>query len=208
MLSKASSFIVRELSRIRFNNKDFWNHRYEYKLKKGSGPGSRGTLLAYKRKIISQYVDKYSLKSAVDLGCGDIEVIRTLEFETYLGIDISEVIIKRNKKIRPNWDFECSDIITSTIRHKPDLIICLDVLIHQKRRSDYEAIIRVIGKLDGRVIIISGYAQKPVGWNVFFHEPLEVTLTALMPGRAFRKIFEYRDTDLCVSVRDDLQVGC
>ena len=197
-----SDKLRRKLSRIRFDNKRFWNDRYQHNIEMGSGPGSRGAILVQKREIISRYMEQCAVKSVADLGCGDIEVIKTLEIDTYVGIDFSQAVIERNKKIKPDWNFQCGDITNLKINQKIDLILCLDVLIHQKKRSDYEAIIRTISKLQGRVIILSGYARNPDGWNVFFHEPLEVTLAALMPGRTFHKIAEYRDTDLCVSVSE------
>ena len=197
-----SDRLRRKLSRLRFNNKRFWNNRYQHNIAMGSGPGSRGDILIQKREIISKYMQDYSLKSVVDLGCGDIEIIKTLDIDTYTGIDFSEIVIERNKKIRPDWHFQCGDITALKINQGPDLVLCLDVLIHQKKRSDYEAILRAISKLQGRVIILSGYARDPDGWNVYFHEPLGVTLAALMPGRTFHKVAEYRDTDLCVSVSE------
>ena len=186
--------------RKRFKNKDFWNDRYSTNMEKGSGPGSRGDILEFKSRLISEHMKNHDVRSILDLGCGDIEILKDLQIERYLGVDISDVIVTRNQNIKPNWQFVCSDIGQVSIDSDFDMTLCLDVLIHQKHRSDYESIATKVFEVNSPVIVVSGYTRKPDGWTVFFHEPLQVTLARLGPGREFALAGSYRDTELFVSV--------
>jgi SAM-dependent methyltransferase len=188
--------IANRFNRLRFNNRDFWNDRYETNIEKGSGPGSRNKNLELKRQIVSHYIKKYQIESILDLGCGDIELIRDLDIKNYYGVDISDVVIKRNQTIRPDLVFERSNICNMLFTENADMVLCLDVLIHQKSYADYEAVIRTALDRAGKLALISGYIQPPEGWNVFFHEPLDRTIARLAPSAQISHLAAYRDTEL------------
>ena len=127
--------------RLLFDNKNFWNDRYRTNMDKGSGPGSRGEQLELKNKIIQDLINKEGIRSVLDIGCGDIEILNGIEIPKYTGIDISEIVTARNRELRPQWEFLCVDVGSTYEPEPADLVLCLDVLIHQKRRTAYDAIV-------------------------------------------------------------------
>jgi SAM-dependent methyltransferase len=182
--------------RITFNNARFWNERYRTNLDIGSGPGSRAQNLVLKNAIIRDTMDKHAIRTILDIGCGDIAVLKGIDAEHYTGIDISEVIVERNKILCPAWTFLCADLAKGYDPPPADLVLCLDVLIHQKRRPSYGSILSKTISATKKVALISGYSTRPSGWNVFFHEPLADSIRQICPNARIEKLAEYRETDL------------
>src|SRR6185312_1458439 len=120
------------LNNIEFDNRVFWNNRYNTNLDLGSGIGSRGEHREYKKKILTDILEKYKPESVLDIGCGDLEITEDIDFPNYTGIDTSDFIIKRNKAKYPNRRFLCGDFpnLSNQFQLNADLVICLDVLIH------------------------------------------------------------------------------
>lgn len=199
MLRRVLRPVVHRLKRWRFDNRRFWNARYARDMDKGSGPGSRGPILEAKRDLIVERIAEHGISSVIDLGCGDIEILRGLEIPDYRGVDIAEVVVARNRGLRPDWRFDCGEIGAVAVDRRYDMTLCLDVLIHQKARADYDAILAKIAEIASPVIVISGYERPPEGWNVFFHEPLSASLARALPDRRVTSVLRYRDTDLFVA---------
>ena len=189
------------IKRRLFDNRAHWNERYATNIELGSGHGSRGEIRDYKRDIIAGAMRDHGLTSVIDLGCGDIEIIRELDIPRYRGIDLSDVVVKRNHTLRPDWTFEAGDITTADTSGDWGLTLCLDVLIHQNRRKAYDGIITTIRRINSPVVLISGYETAPSGWNVFFHEKLSDTLARDLPDLNFEHVGSYRDTDLFMGVK-------
>src|SRR5690606_32915803 len=76
------------------NNALFWNLRYAQCPELGSGVGSRGEILNYKKRLIKYLTYDFNEKSIVDVGCGDLELTKEFDFNNYLGLDISEESLK------------------------------------------------------------------------------------------------------------------
>lgn len=189
--------IARSLKRLRFDNREFWNRRYATDPEKGSGPGSRCENLALKNELIKNTVEKYEIETILDIGCGDIAILEGLQIGSYTGVDISDLIVERNKKLRPEWRFMHADVADSaTELPSADLVLCLDVLIHQKSRSAYEQVLRRAIAAARRLVLVSGYNAPDPGWNVFFHEPLTESVSRIQPKARVTHLASYRGTDL------------
>lgn len=172
-----------------FDNRQFWETRYTTNLELGSGAGSRGEFLEHKRQLLYQAIEKFHPRSILDVGCGDIEVTKDLEFSgEYTGIDLSPSIVARNRTLRPAWNFIVGDFLDSS-RHdqlRADLVICLDVLIHQHDYETYRAFVRELVNATRGVAIINGFEaprRRRVNPNTAYHEPITYTLTELGEGR-------------------------
>jgi hypothetical protein len=63
------------------------------------------------------------IKTVLDIGGGDIEILQDVAVEHYLGIDLSEIIIRRNKI--PRWTFVCADLAKGYDSPSADLVLCL-----------------------------------------------------------------------------------
>ncbi|WP_254453199.1 class I SAM-dependent methyltransferase [Winogradskyella undariae] len=120
-----------------------------------SGEGSHHT------EIIQPYLDSIIsfLKShdndlvVCDLGCGDFNIGKQLTKHTkkYIGIDIVENLIERNKTLfkAKNLEFHCLNIVEDEL-HKADCIIIRQVLQHL---SNVE-ILKIVEKLKNYKYII------------------------------------------------------
>lgn len=142
------------------NNALFWNLRYAQCPELGSGVGSRGDILKYKKRLIKYLTYDFKNKNIIDVGCGDLELTKEFDFKNYLGLDISEESLKICKDKRPDWKFENASITDDSVK-EADLVMCFDVLIHQSSLSDFkEMISSIVSKSQSR-IIIGAYNTQP-----------------------------------------------
>jgi len=168
-----------------FDNKIFWENRYHTNLELGSEIGTRGEHLEYKKRIIEEIITKYTPASILDIGCGDLEVMKSMNIKHYVGIDLSKTIIKRNQSLKPEWNFFQGTFLNLCKTHKlqADFVICLDVLIHQQNYKEYFPFVRKIVNSCDKIGLIAGFDEKPSkefsSEITFFHEPITQTLKKL-----------------------------
>jgi len=98
-----------------------------------SGPGSWKKNAAISRDFINEIIPKYSIKSILDLGCGDWNWFEDVNLQgaSYEGWDADDQMIKSNQSQygSETVNFLTSDIFTQ--EYPPvDLVICRDVLFH------------------------------------------------------------------------------
>lgn len=98
-----------------------------------SGPGSSIKNTIEARNLIKKTIEKYNIKSILDLGCGDWNWFRLINLEgiSYEGWDACEDMITSNQLNfkEDNINFKTYDIVLSEYPDV-DLIICRDVLFH------------------------------------------------------------------------------
>lgn len=171
-----------------FDNRVFWDLRYRRFPERGSGIGSRDGNLVYKRGLlIEQGVE--SASSVLDVGCGDLEVVKALQISNYLGIDQSSEAIEIARRTRPDWQFRkgaAADVPTA------DVVLCFEVLIHQDKWEAYDELIAILAAKTRNSLLVSGYAandesirQNPM---LFFHEPLAASLRRTGRFRSVREV--------------------
>ena len=141
----------------RVYNKRIWEQ--------GSGPGSRPESTVAYRDLIESLLRKYSVRRVLDLGCGDWEFSRLIDWSNveYLGIDIVENLITRNNYLfsNPSVRFECADIRVIT-PPEGDLYIVKDVFQHWPTQH----IIDFLHRLDGhRTLITNTQRQGSLSTN-------------------------------------------
>ncbi|WP_299160698.1 trans-aconitate 2-methyltransferase [Accumulibacter sp.] len=120
-------------------NREFWDRRYQECPELGSGPGSRGFVVLKKRKLVLNVLRKFSATSVLDIGCGDLCWLNDDFFKryTYTGLDISSIVIEKNRKLWPGANFFIHDIVAEPAEHRADLVVCFDVLIHQINYQEF-----------------------------------------------------------------------
>ncbi len=156
-----------------FNNKIFWSFRYHKFPELGSGVGSRAQNAIYKRTLLKQYGLEIS-PSILDIGCGDLEVIKELQLNNYIGVDVSPYAIIEAKRKRP----ECQFILLSDNNYDEipcaHTVLCLEVLIHQKTFQDYKKTIDLLADKALARLVVSGYTHKEMHHEInhmlAFHE--------------------------------------
>ena len=111
-----------------------------------SGPGSHINNTNETVCLINETMNKYNIKSILDLGCGDWNWFKTIDLKdvSYTGWDAHEGMIQSNnqKFKEKNIKFEVRDIVLEEYP-QTDLVICRDVLFHM----DISFAMHCIGKI-------------------------------------------------------------
>jgi hypothetical protein len=99
-----------------------------------SGPGSS---LAYTQNIrerLPKLVERYAIKSIIDVPCGDFNWFRHVELPAgvhYTGADIVKPLIERNCQLHSNHNRSFIQLdITKDKLPSADLLLCRDLLFH------------------------------------------------------------------------------
>lgn len=168
---------LREERRRHFDNQAFWNARYTADPALGSGVGSRGHVLTYKRCLLAAEAARLKPTSVLDVGCGDMSIGEVLPEAGYVGVDVSDVAVATDAEAYPRRRFVHGDPLALDL-DPADLVVCLDVLIHQPTAEHYRRLIERLVSCAARGGVVSGYdAAPPSGSDItFFYEPLRVTL--------------------------------
>jgi hypothetical protein len=159
-----------------FNNGLFWEKRYAHFIERGSGVGSRGKNLEYKRKLLREQGAEQA-RSVLDVGCGDLEVLKTLALHSYVGVDQSKTALEIAKRARPDWTF-----FPAPARNAPgaELVLCFEVLIHQDTLGQYLDLIKYLAEKTESTLLVSGYEEETDSIRrnpmLFYYEPLSVSL--------------------------------
>jgi SAM-dependent methyltransferase len=99
----------------------------------GSGPGSGEAETGIWREFLAAYLRKHRIRSVLDLGCGDWQHSRLIDWTgiAYHGIDVVPEVITANTAAYggPGITFQCADITTCPLPGA-ELIICKEVLQH------------------------------------------------------------------------------
>jgi SAM-dependent methyltransferase len=159
-----------------FDNRVFWELRYKRFPERGSGVGSHGDNLLYKRQLLKEHGVE-AAASVLDFGCGDLEVVKELAIRRYVGIDQSSVALALARRARPDWEFRLAG---EPGVQPAEMVLCFEVLIHQKTEAAYRAVIGFLAENTLGTLLVSGFAadSEAIRRNpmVFFHEPLETSL--------------------------------
>ena len=142
-----------------FNNKIFWSFRYKAFPELGSGVGSREHNLDYKRALL-QTLKIEASTSILDVGCGDLEVLKILNLHHYTGVDVSPDAIKIARTKRPDLNFTLLTGENEAAIPCAETVLCMEVLIHQQTIEDYRNVINFLARKTKRNLIVSGYTVK------------------------------------------------
>jgi ubiquinone/menaquinone biosynthesis C-methylase UbiE len=136
---------------------EYWDKRYSSGGK--SGIGSIGVERKWKWNTIDSYVE--TLDDVLDVGCGDISFWENRDCEKYIGIDISETIIQKNRLERPDWTFICKNAKNRIENLSKDVVLCLDVLFHIMNDTQYREILENLCYYSQKYIIIHTWHKNP-----------------------------------------------
>jgi len=172
-----------------FDGNVFWQLRYTCFPERGSGLGSRGETLEYKRALLRRQGIE-DADSVLDVGCGDLEVIKELRLRNYVGVDQSPAALYLAREKRPDWAFT---LLNDGSQVDPaDWVLCFEVSIHQKASAAYDWLLGLVTAKTKRTLIISGFDVAPAGLEhnpmLFFHEPLRASLDRIGQFRTIREI--------------------
>lgn len=98
----------------------------------GSGLGSAEETTRPYRHFLEQFIPTNRIRSVVDLGCGDWQLARLIDWTgvRYTGLDVSGIALERARKTAPtSFKFSQFDAF-SDVLPEADLLIVKDVLQH------------------------------------------------------------------------------
>lgn len=111
---------------------EFWNEHY--KKNGNSGTGSYHHLAEFKAEIVNRFIVKEKITSVIEIGCGDGNQLSLIHYDNYTGVDVSEVIVEKNKENYQNDNtkqFFCTETEREKyINRKYDMSISMDVIFH------------------------------------------------------------------------------
>lgn len=199
---------IEAIIREGYDNVLFWNFQYNLFPELGSGIRSRGETLAYKRDRLANSIEGFLDKKAIDVGCGDLETTKEFKFQYYTGYDLSLVALNIAQKKRPDWSF-VQGSISNHLREAADLVICLDVLLHQKTPKEYQNLLSALVQVTRKRLIVSGYDAPPSSDHIsnicFYHEPLSKSLKETGVFNEILEVGQYRGISLFVA--DKVETG-
>jgi len=181
--------------RASFDNARFWNFRYREHAALGSGLGSRGRAADEKRRLIASVIAVTSPGSVLDVGCGDLFVTGELPIAAYVGLDVSAEAIRIARARRADWHFITGDVLSAAL-DPADVVLCFDVLIHERDAHRYRAAVSRLAALAKHTLVVAAYNQEPwlTSAMTFYHEPISRTLRESGAFESLEIIGGYRDT--------------
>ena len=98
----------------------------------GSGPGSSPANTIEYRAFVSRFIEANGIRRVIDLGCGDWQVSRFLDWSgvEYVGLDVVPEIVERNRSRygQANLRFEICD--SPEALPEGDLLLSKELLQH------------------------------------------------------------------------------
>ena len=136
-------------SNVQYFDKVFDNNLWNGEQSR-SGPGSEGICANDKILCLKFILQKFNIKSIVDIGCGDMFWMKDLIVEnsdviSYIGVDVSHSVIKENKRkaFPDHIQFKHTTEIDFE-RVEADSFIAFDVFGHMLHEEIVELLKRII----------------------------------------------------------------
>jgi SAM-dependent methyltransferase len=124
-----------------------WHH--------GSGSGSSEANTAQYRAFLQQYMRDHQIRSVLDIGCGDWQFSRLINWSGifYHGIDVvPELILANTIGYGHGWrSFSCADVLNGCQLPNVGLVLAKDLLQHWPDAAVHE----LRRKLDGRRALLT-----------------------------------------------------
>ncbi len=144
----------------------YWEERYRND--GNSGDGSYAHLAEFKAQVLNDFVEKNSIKSVIEFGCGDGNQLTLARYPSYIGLDVSETAVKmcsRKFSTDKTKSFLLYNSLAFTDNHriiKADLTLSLDVLYHLVEKEVFEKYLSDLFGASEKYVIIyaSDYDQK------------------------------------------------
>ena len=130
-----------------------------------SGKGSNINRAIFLKDSLKKFFKKNKIRNIIDIGCGDFNwmnsLLKEIDYDTYLGIDIVESLIKKNNKNFKNKKikFITKDIVNDKMNYftRADFILIRHVFIHLKN----ENIKKIINKIKKKEFKFLGITSDP-----------------------------------------------
>ncbi|ANY76615.1 hypothetical protein BBD41_16945 [Paenibacillus ihbetae] len=153
------------------DSKDFWETHYING--NSSGTGSYAHLAEFKAMIINSFLDQKKINTVIEFGCGDGNQLSFMKYKKYVGVDVSQSVINKNKEKYcgdKNKLFYTTEEKDKYISQDYDLALSLDVIFHLTEEDVYEQYMHDLFSSSKKYIIVySSNHEEFTVWPEFRH---------------------------------------
>ncbi|WP_440115533.1 class I SAM-dependent methyltransferase [Paenibacillus sp. QZ-Y1] len=123
-----------------FDYKGYWEQTY--RSGETSGRGSYGVLAEFKAEVVNGLIQRESISSVIEFGCGDGNQLQYMNYGEYLGMDVAASSVRLCASKFANDASKSFMLYTPGLWInrgflKADLTVCLDVLYHITDETDF-----------------------------------------------------------------------
>jgi cyclopropane fatty-acyl-phospholipid synthase-like methyltransferase len=143
-----------------FSTVEYWEDRY--KGGRDSGSGSYGDLGIFKAKILNEALAEYKISNVIEFGCGDGAILSLLEVNNYVGLDVSETIIKhcihkfQYDKTKQFFVYTSESFAANQQTDKSDAAFSIDVIFHLVEYLVFEKYLKNLFSSASKLVVIYG----------------------------------------------------
>tara|TARA_B100001029_G_C15035285_1_gene439716 strand:- start:627 stop:1184 length:558 start_codon:yes stop_codon:yes gene_type:complete len=126
---------------------------------KGSGAGSRPKFNTPYITFLENFLKDNNIKSVIDFGCGDWQFSQYVDWGDidYLGLDIVDSVIEKNKERFPNHKFVSDTNVFNHLEGR-ELIIIKDVIMHWPNK-EIEYFLDKLTTYDIKILLVNQSGQ-------------------------------------------------
>jgi SAM-dependent methyltransferase len=141
-------------------SRNYWETRY--RLGGHSGEGSRGVAADYKARVLNDFFRAHGVRSAIEFGCGDGHQLKMLEIPAYIGVDVSETVLRQCRQLFANDATKRFIAVDAYAGERADVSMSIDVIFHLVEDAVYDDYLqRLFGAGERFVIVYSTSADMP-----------------------------------------------
>ena len=130
----------------------YWEERYRNG--GNSGAGSYNNLAEFKGEIVNAFVNQNHIENVIEIGCGDGNQLKYLNFKNYIGYDISITAISICQKMYKDDTSKQFRLLDSEIEVMADLTLSLDVIFHLIEDEVYHDYMKWLFSASKKYVII------------------------------------------------------
>jgi SAM-dependent methyltransferase len=140
----------------------YWEDRYA----EGgdSGAGSYGHSAREKADFLNRFVAEHDVVSVIELGCGDGNQLALCEYQSYLGLDVSETAVERCRARFADDPTKSFRLVSEVGSERADLALSLDVIYHLVEDAVFDDHMRRLFSYGQRFVVV--YSSNTTGGSV------------------------------------------
>lgn len=142
-----------ERKRRGFDVTQYWEERY--RAGRGSGPSGAKSVVRAKADFINRLYARFDIKSQIDFGCDDGRLMKLLDVQRFVGVDVSDTLLSGLRTQFAGDDrFKFLHLRQLDEASPCDLATSLDVVHHLVDDESYAAYIKRLFKFSTKVVCI------------------------------------------------------
>ena len=143
-----------------FASSEYWENRY--KQGGNSGSGSYNKFAEFKSEVINNAIIEYNINRVIEFGCGDGNQLSLLRIPNYIGLDVSETILKHciqkfsADHTKSFFIYNEKTFVDNHRLFQSDAAVSIDVIFHLVENNVFEKYLRDLFVSASRLVIIYG----------------------------------------------------